>query len=653
MKTLWFALIVAVILESARLVKVKFELTPSDVNKFVDISIILLAGTIVMALTIENQKALSILLKWLPLIFFPIMAVQQFSTTGKIDLRSFFLGGRKKVEDLFYEPKTIDVSYIYSLFCLFSAGTAKPEGLVFYSAVSLFFTWALWQVRSKRFSCWVWAGCILGILISGYGVQKSLRMAAWTINRWMIQYYADYYTTNPFKTHTALGEIGKFKLSDKIMLRAWSDAVMPGETFLLHTATYNKFILSNWFIRSRFESIVPSEDFPSLWQIHPPVNETKKMTIYFRQGQKTIVLSLPFGVISISEMKVGQCEKNELQVIRIAGGPSLIKGVVSYTGQLTYDAPPDDHDFLIPKKEKNALAAIAAELSLENKSDEEILTCIKQYFLTHYTYSLDLKGKGEAQTPLLNFLRHTKAGHCEFFATATALLLRQVNIPARYATGYMAHEYSRLENQLVVRKRDAHAWVKVYVDGQWKNFDTTPPSFIKIDSQNIAVSRVTDLFSFLGFKLSQLRHETGEKLMNQYGVWLIVPLAGILFFRLRKTNRIKRARMPGTPGENKKQRPGDLSFFPVETLLSQKGFPRYPHETYSAWFGRIDPYFGSRDIMDHLQPVLLLLNRHRFSKHGLNKQEKKKFESCLNRLLKTVIQDLPLAQVDGDIKSVI
>jgi hypothetical protein len=217
----------------------------------------------------------------------------------------------------------------------------------------------------------------------------------------------------------------------------------------------------------------------------------------------------------------------------------------------------------------------------------------------------------------------------------------------------MAHEYSRLENQLVVRKRDAHAWVKVYVNGRWENFDTTPPSFIEIDSRKITVSLVSDLFSFLGFKLSQLRHETGEKLMNQYGFWLIVPLAGILFFRLRKTNRIKRARVLITPGKNKKQRLHGLSLFPVEILLSQKGFPRYPHETYSAWFGRIDPYFDSRDIMDPLQPLLLLHNRHRFSKYGLKKEEKRKFESCLNRLLKRLTRIVPLAQLDGDMKSVI
>jgi len=124
---------------------------------------------------------------------------------------------------------------------------------------------------------------------------------------------------------------------------------------------------------------------------------------------------------------------------------------------------------------------------------------------------------------ILNFFNHTKAGHCEFFATATALLLRQVNIPTRYVTGYIAHEYSRLEGKLIVRQKDSHAWVKVFINGQWKNFDTTPPSFLIEDSEKTKSSLITDLLAFFGFKLSQLRNETGAKLMDKYGLWLTLP----------------------------------------------------------------------------------------------------------------------------------
>ncbi len=630
--TLWIATCVALILEYAPRAKSKFDFKISDFNKFVDISTVLLAGTIVIALTIDAQKAILILLKWLPLIFFPIIAAQKFSTKDKIDIQSFFLVARKKAKLHFYGTTKIDVSYIYSLFCILSAGTANTKGHNFYLCIVLFFVWALWQVRSKRSSLLLWGVCMIVVILGGYGTHKTIHRTSMKVTRWMMEYYADYYNTNPFKAYTSLGEIGDLKLYDKIILRVWFQDYIPGKTYLLNNATYNRFFRSSWYARHKFDSIEPGKD-ETFWQINPPQKNTKKMTIYFRPVKNKAVLSLPSGVVNISEMKAGGCEKNAMQSIRIEDTPALIKGVVSYD-KLSYDTPPYDHDFLIPKKELPGIKKVVKELALENKPEEEILRIVKHYFLTEYTYSLDLKGKGKYKTPLQNFFNHTRSGHCEFFATATALILRQSKIPARYARGFVVHEYSRLENKLIVRQRDAHAWVKVFINGQWKNFDTTPPSFLQKDSQMITPSLVEDFLSFLGFRLSQLRHETGAKLMDEYGLWLTLPLGVILFFRLRKSNRIKRVRTSNNALEDKNLKNHCDSFYMIEDMLSKKGFSRYPYETYFSWFDRIGRLFDNKGIKDNLQAVLLLHNRFRFSKSGLKKDEKRNLESGVKAILK-------------------
>ncbi|MBC8441273.1 MAG: transglutaminase domain-containing protein, partial [Deltaproteobacteria bacterium] len=364
----------------------------------------------------------------------------------------------------------------------------------------------------------------------------------------------------------------------------------------------------------------------TFWQINPLVNPSRKMTIYFRPSKKIAVLSLPSGVISISEMKAGACNKNAMQSVRVENVPPLIKGIVSYSGILSYDAIPSDQDLQVPKNELPGIVKIVEELALDKMSEQEILNTIRHYFLTEYTYSMDLKGKQDRQTPLQNFLNHTKSGHCEFFATATTLLLRQAKIPARYATGYMVHEYSRLGNQLVVRQRDAHAWAKAFVNGQWKNFDTTPPGFLEMDRQKIESSMIYDFFSFLGFKLSQLRHETGAKLMKQYGLWLILPLGLTLFFRLRRSNKIKMIKLSDKPREDTKQDSHDISFSLIEKALIQQGFPRYPHETYFSWLDRIGHHFANKDLNNSLQALLRLHNQYRFSSFGLGKDEKKAFD---------------------------
>ena len=289
--TLWIAVCLAVILESARVIESKFEFKPSDFNKFVDISTSLLAGAVVIALTIDAEKAILILLKWLPLVFFPIIAAQEFSVNGKINIQSFFLVARRRVGIRFYESKEIDVSYIYSFFCMLCAGTANTKGHLFYSGVVLFSIWALWQVRSRRGPFFLWMIIILVTIISGYAGHNTIRLTRMKINQWVMEYYAGYYNVNPFKSFTALGEITTLKLSDKIILRVSFKDYTPGKTYLLHNATYNKFVISNWFARFGFESIEPGKD-KTFWQINPPAKNVKKMTIYFRPVKKRAILTL-------------------------------------------------------------------------------------------------------------------------------------------------------------------------------------------------------------------------------------------------------------------------------------------------------------------------------------------------------------------------
>ena len=635
-QTIWIAIALALILESSHMVKSKFVFKPSDFNKFFDVCMVFFAGIIVISLTLEPEKAILIILKWLPLVFFPLITAQEFSVNGTIDSRAFFIVQRKRLKADIYDSKEIDISFLYSLFCILSSATANSKGPLFFVIVVLFFVWGLWQVRSRRVSFFLWMFCIFITILLGYVGHNAIRLTRIKINQWMMEYYAGYYADNPFKNFTALGEIGRLKLSDKIILRVWFQDYIEDKTYRLHTSSYTGFSKSNWFSGYGFKSVENGHD-KTFWQINPLVNPRKKMTAYFRSSRENAVLTLPSGVLTISEIKALALKKNAMQSVRVEKIPSLIKYVVSYTGNLSYDAPPSDMDLQVPGNELPGIEKIIEELSLDKISDQEILNTIRNYFLTEYTYSLDLKGKQDQATPLQNFLNSTKSGHCEFFATATTLLLRKAKIPARYATGYMAHEYSLLGNHLIVRQRDAHAWSKAFINGQWINFDTTPPQFLEMDNQKVETSIISDFFSFLGFKLSQLRHETGAKLMNQYGLWLILPLGLTLFLRLRRSNRIKRIKLSGKSIDDTKQNPNDSPFYLIETKIVQQGFPRHSYETYSSWFARIMHHFDNENLNNELQILLQVHNRYCFSSSGLKKVEKVKFNSDIKNILERLI----------------
>jgi len=93
-----------------------------------------------------------------------------------------------------------------------------------------------------------------------------------------------------------------------------------------------------------------------------------------------------------------------------------------------------------------------------------------------YRYDLD-SPSGAAKNPLDHFLFESKRGHCEFYSTAMAVLLRTLGVPTRNVTGFIGGTFNRFGRYYAVRQGDAHSWVEVYLDGRgWTRFDPTPPS---------------------------------------------------------------------------------------------------------------------------------------------------------------------------------
>lgn len=91
-----------------------------------------------------------------------------------------------------------------------------------------------------------------------------------------------------------------------------------------------------------------------------------------------------------------------------------------------------------------------------------------------YAYSLEMRASG--RDPLADFLFNVRSGHCEYFATAMAVMLRTLGIPTRVVNGFQTGEYNAAADAYVVRQADAHSWVEVYFPetDAWVTFDPTP-----------------------------------------------------------------------------------------------------------------------------------------------------------------------------------
>jgi protein-glutamine gamma-glutamyltransferase len=93
-----------------------------------------------------------------------------------------------------------------------------------------------------------------------------------------------------------------------------------------------------------------------------------------------------------------------------------------------------------------------------------------------YRYDLE-SPSGATKNPLDHFLFVSKRGHCEFYSTAMAVMLRTQGVPTRNVNGFIGGTFNRFGRYYAVRQGDAHSWVEVYVDGKgFVRFDPTPPA---------------------------------------------------------------------------------------------------------------------------------------------------------------------------------
>ncbi len=120
------------------------------------------------------------------------------------------------------------------------------------------------------------------------------------------------------------------------------------------------------------------------------------------------------------------------------------------------------------------IPALAASWVQDAETLDEALSRLKRGLQKDHQYSLDIAPfEGD---PIVHFLFEDRKGHCEYFATASALLLRTQGIPARVVNGFLGGQWNELGDYLAVRQGDAHAWVEVWNGEDWILYDTTPSS---------------------------------------------------------------------------------------------------------------------------------------------------------------------------------
>ncbi|MBM4384160.1 MAG: DUF3488 domain-containing protein [Deltaproteobacteria bacterium] len=144
------------------------------------------------------------------------------------------------------------------------------------------------------------------------------------------------------------------------------------------------------------------------------------------------------------------------------------------------------------------IGALAREITAGAQSDAERVALLARWLQQRGVYTTSPPPIREGVSPVEQFLLERTEGHCEYFASAHAVLLRSLGIPARIVNGYAGGHENALGGFVEVTNSDAHAWVEVYFErAGWVPADPTPAAQRLASADDARPGSLADLASAL------------------------------------------------------------------------------------------------------------------------------------------------------------
>ncbi len=524
----------AFILEARSLVNLRWDFKYESYIKAWHLCV-LCAVLIAMISWIDGMRVGEIhtLFVWAPFIFLPIELAQRFGNAKNIPLSTFsFFARRKMLSDIAegrkITPRLFNTGYPYITIVLLATAKASRHDLYHYLGLSI----------------------LVGICLFGYTKNNGRRPVAWTcafilllalswLGQWsMYKVFRHYrgggqqtiinHTMSATETRTNIGRLGRIKLNPKIL---WRMKLHNGpKPKLLRSATYNRYSRAMWSYSYRESNDADNEYDVAGYKnsIVAAIVENQRDIRWFTKNTPSLRDIAPISIIGEVDAKVKEhplpipdefiaigdldaeasVECNSLGTIRMANpNYNVIKYAVWLGAVSNTEEPPLDQtdsnlhiDLRVPAAERDALKRICTQLDLYNPSlsTAKKIKKIKNFFIDEFTYSTHLTtprfDRGRRQSSIGIFLEDSRTGHCEYFASATTLLLREAGIPARYCIGYAVNERGEDKTEWVMRGLHAHAWCRAWIEpgtdddpraGKWADVDLTPPSWQSIEAHSL------------------------------------------------------------------------------------------------------------------------------------------------------------------------
>jgi transglutaminase-like putative cysteine protease len=425
-----------------------------------------------------------------------------------------------------------------------------------------------------------------------------------------------------FSDRVDLGGVGKLRADPTIVMRvehpSLPDNPPPRLALYLRGAAFDRYNGRSWSRSTPATHIKADQLGTSVRLLRWPDRfRDRKLRIDLEPIDPTVVF-LPPDAVALQLVTPGN--------VMPATYPMIYVG---QEGQLSYRSPGDTglrYDVSLAAGEQLAVPALepqARQRYLELPKDlparvhalakswvgsetdpERQAKLVESKLRSEYRYDLE-SPSGGAKNPLDHFLFDSKRGHCEFYSTAMAILLRTQGVPTRNVTGFIGGTFNRFGKYYAVRQGDAHSWVEVYVERKgFVRFDPTPPASAAPQSDITGVlAFVRDMVEAAAQRWD--RHVVGYDMRQQVSLLravrdryaslksqsqvvstafgsprrLLITLlvagavAGVLIFVVRRRRRRSVAPLRTDPGDLRARETAEL-YRALDAALAARGVPR-------------------------------------------------------------------------------
>jgi protein-glutamine gamma-glutamyltransferase len=336
---------------------------------------------------------------------------------------------------------------------------------------------------------------IVGIVLIGSAIFFVLpRITAGYFNRFASTNRIE----SGFSDNVLLGQIGEIQLSNAVVMHVQ----IFGDTTGRHNLKWRGLTLSSFDGRQWFNplprSLAPAET-PGCFDIMPreephqgfvcsPTLARKEDSLRYRVLMEPIgtnvfflapdAQSLSGNYRSITIDSAGAVYNSDpnraIGTYEATSEPFLPSPEKLRTSANFYSADIALKYLQLPTRVDPRVSQLASQITASADNAYDKAAAMEHYLQTNFGYTLQMP-QVPPSDPIANFLFERKAGHCEYFASAMAIMLRTIGIPSRIVNGFRGGEFNEVSGKYIIRARNAHSWVEAYFPGSgWVSFDPTP-----------------------------------------------------------------------------------------------------------------------------------------------------------------------------------